>query len=167
MPSKIYSNVETALLFADSAQSGLAAQLTLSALPTGAGRYSVRYDRGAASHAGLYEWLLNFSLTGTNIAGASVEIYVVRSDGTYADGALTTADTAVAAASSAKRNNTLFAGLAIVDQTTTNVVMTGRGYFWLPSRYFSMFVWNATTLNFQTSTTLHQLYVTPVPDEVQ
>ena len=91
-------------------------------------------------------------------------MYVVRSDGTYADGAL---GTTTASLATDKRRNLLFAGLALVDQTSTNVVMTARGYVWVPSRYISMALWNATTLNFQTSTTLHQLYLIPVPDEMQ
>ena len=163
MANKVYVNPETALLFADAAQTE-DATLTLSALASGAGRYSARFDRGAGARAALYEWLLNFSLTGTNVVAAQVEVYVVRSDGTYADGALGTADAALV---TGKRNNLLFAGLAIVDQVTTNTVMSARGYVWLPTRYFSMAVWNATTLPFQTTTTLHQLYMTPVPDEIQ
>ena len=163
MANKIYTAIETAILFADAAQAE-DATMTLSALGSGAGRYSARFDRGAGSHAALYEWILNFSLTGTNVVGAQVEIYVVRSDGTNVDGALGTTDAALV---TGKRNNLLFAGLAIVDQVTTNVVMTARGYVWVPSRYISMGIWNATTLAFQTSTTLHQLYMIPVPDEVQ
>lgn len=163
MANKIYVNPETAILFADSAQAE-DATMTLSALASGAGRYSARYDRGAGARAALYEWILNFSLTGTNVVGAQVEVYVVRSDGTYADGALGTTDAALV---TGKRNNLLFAGLAIVDQVTTNTVMTARGYVWVPSRYISMGIWNATTLAFQTTTSLHQLYMVPVPDEVQ
>ena len=163
MANLVYSAIEAALLFADSAQVE-DATLTLSALASGAGRYSARFDRGTGSHANLYKWLLNFSLTGTNIVGATVEIYWGESDGTYADGGLGTTDAALA---TDKRKNLHLAGLAIVDQTTTNTVMTASGYLWTTSRYITMAVWNATTLAFQTSTSLHQLFLIPVPDEIQ
>ena len=163
MANKIYTAIETALLFADAAQAE-DATLTLSALGSGVGRVSARFDRGAGSHAGLYEWRLNWSLTGTNVVAATVEIYLASSDGTNPDGQIGTADAALA---TDKRKNLKLAGLAIVDQTTTNTVMTASGYIWVPSRYISMAVWNATTLAFQTSTSLHQLYLTPVPDEIQ
>ena len=163
MSNLVYSAIETAILFADSAQAEDEI-LTMSALASGAGQYSARYTRSGNSHAGLYKWLLNFSLTGTNIVGATVEVYWGESDGTYADGGL---GTTTAALATDKRKNLHLAGLAIVDQTTTNVVMTASGFFWTPSHNITMAVWNATTLNFQTSTSLHQFYVIPVPDEIQ
>ena len=163
MANKIYTAIETALLFADSAQTP-AATLTLSALASGAGRISARYDRGAGSHAAWYEWRLNWSLSGTNVVGATVEVYAATSDGTYMDGVLGTSDAALV---TGKRNNLKLAGLGVVDQVTTNVVMTASGYIWIAQRYISLGIWNATTLAFQTSTSLHQLYLTPIPDEIQ
>jgi hypothetical protein len=161
--SRIYTVRETAILFADSAQTE-DATLTLSALASGAGRVSARYDRGAGAIASLYEWRLNWSLSGTNVLLAAAEIWIFTSDGTNADGIVGTADAALA---TGQRNAGKLAGLALVTQTTTNTVMTSSGYVWIPSRYVSMGVWNATTLAFQTSTSLHQLYLIPVPDEAQ
>lgn len=161
--SLLYTLRETAILFADTAQAE-DATLTLSALASGAGRRSARFDRGAGAIASLYEWRLNWSLTGTNVLLAAAEIWIFTSDGTTADGNIGTTD---AALTSGERNAGKLAGLALVTQTTTNTVMSSSGYIWVPSRYITMGVWNATTLPFQTSTTLHQLYLTPVPDQAQ
>lgn len=161
--SRIYTVRETAILFADSAQTP-DATLTMSALASGAGRVSARYDRGAGAIATVYEWRLVWSLTGTNILNAAAEIWVFPSNGTNADGVVGTAD---AALTTGQRNAGKPAGLALVTQTATNTVMVSSQYIWVPSRYISLGVWNATTLAFQTSTSLHQLYLVPVPDAAQ
>jgi hypothetical protein len=161
--SKIYTSRESPILFADSVQTP-AATLTLSALASGAGRVSARYDRGAGSIATTYEWRLNWSLSGTNVLLAAAEIWVFTSDGTNQDGIVGTIDAALA---TGQRNAGKPAGLALVTQTTTNTVMTSSGYVSVLSRYLSIGVWNATTLAFQTSTSAHQLYLIPVPDAAQ
>lgn len=163
MASKLYTAIETGILFADSAQAE-DATLTLSALASLAGRVSARYDRGSGSHAALYEWRLHCSLTGTNVVGATIEIYAFPSDGTNPDGEIGTSDAALA---TDKRNNGKFCGLLIVDQTTTNVIMTASGLIYVPQRYISMGIWNATTLPLTTSTSAHGLTLTPVPWETQ
>lgn len=164
MPSKIYTAWETPILFADSAQTE-DATLTLSALASGAGRISAQYDRGAGSIAAWYEWFLVWSLTGTNVLGAVVEVYLAATQvSARVPGGVGTAD---AAFTTGKRNNLALAGFALVDQVTTNTVMYARGTVWVPGRYVSMGAWNGTTLPFQTSTTLHQLYLTPLADEIQ
>jgi hypothetical protein len=164
MANLIYTAIQTPILFADSAQAE-DATLTLSALATVTGRISAQYDRGAGSLASWYTWELVWSLTGTNVVGAVVEIYAaVTNVSARAPGGLGTSDAALV---TAKRNNLALAGFAYVDQTTTNTVMYARGTLWIPGRYVSMGVWNGTTLPFQTSTSLHQLYLTPLADEIQ
>jgi hypothetical protein len=163
MPSKIYTAFEGVITFADSAQTP-SAVLTLSALASGAGRISARYDRGTGSIATLYRWRATFQLTGTNVVGAAIELYVSSSDGTRPDGEIGTAD---AALTTDKRKNLIYAGTLIVDQTTTNTNMTASGVVWVPNRYFSVGVWNATTLPLTTSTSVHSVKFTPVPDESQ
>lgn len=161
--SKQYTVLETPLKFADSAQTP-DATFTLSALATGAGRISARYDRGAGAHAALYEWRCTITLTGTNVVGETVEWYIATSDGTNPDGQVGTAD---AALTTAKRNNLKLIGLTIVDQTASNTAMTASGWVWLPSRYLSLGTWNGTTLPFQTSTSAHTCLLTPQPLEQQ
>jgi hypothetical protein len=163
MPSALYLARGTPLLFADSAQAEDAI-LTLSALATVTGRVSARYDRGAGSLPGLFEWRLHCSLTGTNVVGAAIEVYCFTSDGTNVDGEVGTADAAFA---TDKRNNARPCGILAVDQVTTNVVMTASGIVLIPTRYFSMGIWNATTLPFTTSTSGHGLVMTPMYWETQ
>jgi hypothetical protein len=163
MPSKLYTALETALLFADSAQTE-DATMTLSALAAGAGRVSARYDRGAGSHAALYEWRIRWALTGTNVVGAALELFAFTSDGTNADGVIGTADAALA---SSLRDTTTPMGLAVVYQTTTNTVMVRSGYVYIAARYVSLGLWNATTLPLQTSTSVHGITLTPIPWESQ
>jgi hypothetical protein len=163
MPTDILLDIQAPILFADTAQAE-DVTLTLSALASAAGRVSARRDRGAGSQPRLHQWTLNWSLTGTNVLNAVVEIYCLESDGTYVEGGVATTDAAFA---SGLRGSVLPVGFARVYQTTTNVVMTAKGLFEIRSRYYQMAVWDATTLPFQTTTTLHQLYVNPLVDELQ
>lgn len=160
----------TPLLFADSAQSE-DVTITLSALAAGAGRYSARYDKNAlglsvtvngASVTAMpshWRWSCHVQLTGTNVVGAPIEVYIIRSDGTDVDGNLGTSDAALA---SDKRRNLLFAGILTVDQTSSNTTMTGSGIVEIPTRYFSLGLWNGTTLPFKTDTAVHGCYLTPL-----
>lgn len=164
MANKLYVVLESpVILFADAAQTP-DATLTLSALASGAGRVSARYDRGATAHAAWYEWRLRCQLTGTNIVGAAVEVYAFTSDGTNPDGEVGTADAAFA---TDKRNNAKPCGALFVDQVTTNVTMTASGLIWIPQRYISIGIWDATTLPFRTDTSVHRLVLTPLALEIQ
>lgn len=149
----------TPLLFADTAQVEDVA-ITLSALATVTGRVSARYDQGTGAKPALWSMQLHCALTGTNIVGATVDLYVFGSDGTYVAGEVGTADAALA---TDKRQNGMYVGSLVVDQTTTNVLMTSQPFtLFIPTRYFSVGVWNGTTLPFQTSTSVHGILVTPL-----
>jgi hypothetical protein len=156
MPSAIYQVLGTTLLFADTAQTEDVA-LTLTALGSGAGIVSALYDRGVGAKPAMYNAQLHCSLTGTNIVGAAVEIYCFPCvDGTNLDVTLN------AAFATDKRNNAKPVGLLVVSQTTTNVMMWSDVVsIVLPTRYFAMAIWNATTLPLTTSTTIHGLTMTP------
>ena len=158
MAVKTYLGLETPILFADAAQNEQAT-LTLSALAAGVGRVSARYDRGASAKAALYEWRFHCSLTGTNVVGATIELYAFTSDGSNPDGEIGTADAALA---TNKRQNGKPLGLLVVDQTTTNTIMTASGLVLLAQRYVSIGVWNNTALPFTTSTSAHGCVLTPL-----
>ena len=152
------------ITFADSAQTPTATW-TLSALASGAGRLSARYDRGAGAGPSVWEMRCKVSLTGTVTVGQTLELYLATSDGTDADGALGTADASLA---SDKRRNLLFVGVLVTDQTTTNVTMTASfRNIYLPQRYFSLAIWNNTSLPIETSTSKHRCQMTPVPIQMQ
>jgi hypothetical protein len=163
MANALYLVRGTPLLFADTAQTEDVA-LTLSALANGAGRVSAVYDQGSGAKPALWEWRLHLQLTGTNVVGAAIEVYCFTSDNSYEDGEIGTSD---AALTTSKRNNGKLAGQLIVDQTTTNTTMTASGTLLIPTRYFSMGLWNATTLPLKTDTAVHGLVMTPLYWELQ
>src|SRR4030095_6414518 len=105
--------------------------------------------KGAGSQPAQWGWTCSFTLSGTKIPGATLEIYVGWSDGTNADGALGT--TAAALATADKRRDLKLVGTVTVDLSDATVgnVMTASGMAWIPTRYFSPAVWNATTLSTQ------------------
>lgn len=139
--------------------------IDFSATASGAGKYSDRADLGAGAHAAQFAWSCQFSLTGTNVPGSYIEIYISWSDGTNADGALGTTKSTLTSAD--KRRNLKRIGTLVIDQATTNVVMNASGQAFVPTRYFTLAYWNATGLPFQTSTTLHRCQFTPIPWQMQ
>lgn len=166
MANKVYGIRETAITFADSAQTPTVS-VTLANLATLTGRYSPQHDRGTAAHAMTYIWRFTSQLTGTNIVGAEIELYLITASGTTAatiDGGLGTTDAALVAD---KRRNLKSIGSLVVDQVTTNTAMTASGYVFIPSRYISLGVWNATTLSLRNDTSVHTFTLTPAPWEIQ
>ena len=161
-PSKQFVAPVTAISFQDS---GGTVVLAWNGVAAGAGSSSARYDKGAGSQPAQYWWSCSVSLTGTNVPGAMVEIYVSLSDGVHADGALGT--TAAALASADKRRDLKLVGTVIVDQAASNVTMTASGMAWIPTRYFSVAFWNATTLPLQAVANTSSCTFVPSPFEMQ
>ena len=164
MANKIYNAIETAIVFADSAQTP-DANLTLSALASGAGRVSARYDRGAGSKAGVYKWRATFQMGTAGVVGQAIDLYLSSSDGTNPDGEEGTTDAALGSADSLK--NMIHIGSVTVDTTSTNTDITASGMCVIPDRYFSPVVDNNTDDALRTDTSVHSVSFTPVPLEVQ
>lgn len=161
-----YVRPGTPLTFGDSGQSGVVASttLTLTALAAGAGQASARYDKGAGAQPSRWHWACHMQLTGANVPTAPIEIYVGWSDGSNPDGGLGITTFALP---SDKRRNLKRVGTVVVDQTVSNTTMYGSGMADIPTRYFQVAVWNATSLPFATSTTAHACIFTPMPIEMQ
>ena len=164
MASKVYNAIETAIVFADSAQTP-DKNLTLSALASGAGRISAQYDRGAGSKAGVYKWRATFQMGTAGVVGQTIDIYISSSDGTNQDGEEGTSDAALGSADSLK--NMVLAGSVVVDTTSTNTDITASGLCVVPDRYLSVVVDNNTDDALRTDTSVHSVSLTPVPLEVQ
>jgi len=160
--SKQYVSRGTPVTWCDN---GCTHAMTLQNLATLTGRSGDRHDMGAGSTPAQWMWACSFTLTGTNVVGAPLEVYVAWSDGTYTDGALGTTNAALASAD--KRRDLKLVGTTVVDQTATNTTMTGSGMAWIPTRYFSPAVWNATTLPTQNVANTSSCAFTPVPPEQQ
>jgi hypothetical protein len=138
---------------------------TLSNRTSGTGRISARADLGAGAHAALWELRCRFSFTGTNVVGSALEVYLATSDGTNPDAEVGTADAALTAD---QRRALLFVGLLPVYQTASNTTMTvSFRNLYLPQRYVSAAMWNATGLPTETSTTKHRCVLTPMTPEMQ
>ena len=162
MANKVYREIETTLLFADTAQAETAA-LTLSALAAGAGRISARHDFSVTGSR-RFEWRATFQMATAGVVGEEIEIWLSTSDGTNPDGENGTADAALTVA---KLANMYYLGSVVVDTTSTDTDITASGTFELDARYASVVVFNNTADALRTSTTVHGVKITPVPDEIQ
>jgi hypothetical protein len=153
--SNQYILLESPIVFQDS---GGTVVFTLSNLLNGAGQYSARFDRTTAARTPYYFWRCTIQLTGTNVPGAQIEIYLGTSDGTNADGQLVTGGGGLA---TDKRNNLKLLGTVTADQATTNVSMTASGEFMTPSQYLTLAIWNGTTLPVRNSANTSTCSITP------
>ena len=161
-----YTLPGTPITFADSAQSPTYT-FTLSALGNGAGQYSARADKGTGAQPSLWQLSCHLQLTGTNVVAAALELYIAHWDsaGANSDGAL---GTTTASLATDKRRNLKLVGLLIVDQTSTNVTMsTNIANIYIPGRYFSLAIWNGTSLPLKTDTAVHGCAMTPMPNQMQ
>jgi hypothetical protein len=159
-----YTLPGTPVVFGDSFQTPNATW-TLSALASGTGRLSARFDKGTGAQPSLYEMRCRASLTGTLTIGQWLSFYVVTSDGTDQDGALGTGDALVTVE---RFRNLTLVGVLVVDQTTQNLTMTASfRNVYLPNRYVSLAIWNATTIPLETSTSKHRCTLTPMPIQGQ
>jgi hypothetical protein len=162
--SKIYSAPESVITFQDSSGSAV---LTLQNLGAGVGRYSARYDRGAGSRAA-WMWLrFVWQMETAGVVGETVEVYLIswHEDGSLSDGALGTSDAALTA--DLRRNLGNPALIGIVDKTATTTNIAASGLVFLPSRYVSIGVWNATADNLENTANTSIVSLTPYPFEQQ
>jgi hypothetical protein len=152
------------LLFADAAQVE-DVTLTMSAIAAGAGQCSNQYTKtGANLKSQNWEMRPHFQLTGTNVVGEVVEFYIATSDGSNVQGNITGSNGALA---TDKRKNLTFAGVVVVDQTTTNTTMAGAFPVRIEEGLFQVCFWNATTLPLRTDTSVHGIRMKPMDIEVQ
>lgn len=169
-PSKQYTTPGVPYTFADAGQTpaggGTLVQMTFSNLPTQQGRVSTRIDKGAGAQPSIWEARCRISLTGTNVLGQDLQYYIASSDGTDIDNGLSATDANFTSVDS--RRNLRYIGSLVVYQTTTNTTMYASfNGIYIPSRYFSVVIFNNTTLSTETSTTKHRCVLTPQPFEMQ
>jgi hypothetical protein len=164
MANKIYTAPETAILFADSAQTPTA-QITLANLAAGAGRVSAQHDKGSGSKAAWFKWRATFQFDTAPVVSETVLIYVSTSDGTDEDGQEGTSDAALGSTNSLP--NMQLIGVFIVTSTDASHDMTTSGICHIPDRYFSVVVHNNTADNLKNDTSVNTITFTPIPDEVQ
>jgi len=159
MANKIYAAPETAVTFKDS---GGSAVITLQNLATTAGRISARYDRGAGSLPRRYYWKFVFQTASAPAVGQGSFMWIVESDGTYADDNYGTADAAV----------TVFPRRRLLDWNWVTSASSGynfirSGITRIAQRYFSIIVQNGTSVSFTNTANVSYVTFIPVPEEVQ
>src|SRR5215475_1800281 len=152
--SKQFTAPGASIIAADSAQTPTVTW-TLAALASGAGRVSGRYDKGAGSQPSLWEMRCRISLNGAYVAGAMLEYYVATSDGTDVDSGVGTADAAI---TTEQRRNLTLAGVLVVNSALASLTTMYASFrnIYIPNRYFSLAIWNATTLPIENSTSKHR-----------
>lgn len=168
--TKIYGVRESAIIFRDAGQTPSAsAQMTLANLLAGQGRVSAQYDRGSGARAPTLCWRCTFALTGANIPGAALELYVATSDGTRVDGQVATTDSSLAALDTTRVYTMRPLGVFRVNQETTNTPMHGSGCSpeILPDQLISLVIVNRTTLPTQNSASVNRCEIIPTALEVQ
>ena len=169
-PSKQYTTPGVPYTFADAGQTpaggGTLVPMTFSALPSQNLQITDRVNKGAGAQPSLWEARCRLSITGTNVVGHDVQFYIASSDGTDIDNGLAATNTRSTSVDG--RRNLRFIGSLIVYQTTTNTtIFASFNNIYIPSQYFSLVVFNNTTLPIETSTTKHRCVLTPQPFEMQ
>lgn len=162
MPVYVRISDGTAKVFAPS---GGDVTFTPTSLADGAGRRSARLDLGSGARPSLYRWMAKTkfasALTANRIA---VEIYLVESDGTRADG--NQGDTDAAVSVSSKRANLQRIGSVVSDDTTSGEVQQASGYFRTSARYIQVVWWNASGVALTGTGSDHEFVIQPVNVEV-
>lgn len=161
MPNLIYLKPGTPLTWKDS---GGDAVITAQALAFGTGRVGARYDRGSAAKAKLHEVCVVCQWTASPIVGDALNVYLLESDGTFADDNVGTADAALTV-----QPVSGFVGSVIAKTASgaTNFIARFRDVP-LTQRYVSPAIWNASaTTNLQNTANVTSIIITPNPDEIQ
>lgn len=161
MPNKVYTAPETAVVFQES---GGNVVITLLNMLTGVGRVSARYDKGTGSQPSWWHWAATFQLDTTPVVGELINLYVALSDGTLEDGDVGTADAAILEPVLA---NLHFIGSVVVQVATATVDFRASGFIYIPTRYFSIAVFNKTADSLENTANVNTISMTPIPDEIQ
>lgn len=164
MANKIYVANETVITFQDS---GGDAVISLANLGTGAGQYSARYDRGSGSKAAWYRLRFIWQMETAGVVGETVEVYLSTwsEDGSYSDGGLGTSDATLT--SDLRRNLGNPALIGVVDKTSIATNIIKSELIFVPTRYITLAVWNATADNLENTSNANLLTLTPYPAELQ
>lgn len=161
MATKIYVHEESAITWK---ASGGSEAFTPTSLGAAAGRQGAYHDFGTAARSRRFAWRAALKPGGTRVVGERVEVYVVTSDGTYADNDDGTGDIAVSALD--KLRNLTLLGYIEIDENAA-VTMVASGDIELSHRYGAPVYWNASANSLSSTAGDFEFKLTPVPDEGQ
>ena len=168
MATKTYHVTEELLTFQDS---GGSAVLTLLNLAVSAGVYSARYDRGVGAKPGWARAWGKVQLETAGTVGEAVWVWVLpwSSHATpLAPGGLGTTAAALTADMRRNLNSSIPSFYVTTDKLTTATDIIGFApLLWLPTRYVTVAVWNATTDNLENTANASQISVEFLVEESQ
>jgi len=164
MANEILVKPGTAITWKDSGGTNV---ITLQNLGFGAGRVGAVYDKGAGAQEAWFHVHFVIQFETAPIVGEVVELYMLNHDGTNVPGNVGLIDAAVTVAN--KRNN-FHAPLIVVsaEAATADLNYETTGLAYLPMRYISPVVWNASAGdNLQNTANINVITMTPLVDELQ
>lgn len=138
--------------------------LSLANLAAGSGRISDRVDRGANSQPMVYKWRASFQCATAPVSTGYVDVLLSESDGTYTDGNISSADSAV---TFGQYINLQTIGDVRVQSAVANTSFVASGSCWITARYFQIGLFNRTTSDFRNLNNISRVLVIPMPPEIQ
>lgn len=162
--SEILVKPGTAITWKDSGGTNV---ITLQNLAFGAGRVGAAYDKGAGAQEAWFHVHFVLQFETAPIAGEVVELYMVSHDGTNIPGSVGAADAVVTVAN--KRFNLGVSPIIVIaEAATADLNYEAAGIVYLPMRYLSPVVWNASAGdNLQNTANTATITATPLVDESQ
>lgn len=140
-------------------------------IANGAGRISARADLGAFPRPTRYRWYAeNQCQATTPVVGYLIRYYLVfwDDDTTPGRGWGDTGTTDAAFNTENDLRNIRYIGSLVVDTAAADVIFSGGGEdIYIPYRYVSVVVWNASGASLTNDDTEHQFILTPVYTDVQ
>ncbi len=133
----------------------------------GAGRVGAQYDKGAGTQEAWFHVHVAVQFDTAPVIGECVEVYMLSHDGVNIPGSVGVADAAVTVAN--KRNNMHGSLIVVVaEAATADLTFDSAGICFLPLRYVSPVVWNASAGdNLSNHANLSAiLTMTPIVDEL-
>jgi len=163
MANKVYINAETEIVWTDT---GGDYAMDLGGLAAGSVRVGAQGDLGTFPHSGHFAWRVTIDGFDTApVVGEVVHIYVAPGRSTTdIDGDVGSSD---AAGATVDLPNLWHLGSAVVQTTTAADELIVSGTVFLPYRYVSPVIYNATADALLSTSDVHQFALTPIPPEVQ
>lgn len=161
----VYLTTKTAFTWKGS---GGDAVLSMTSVANGAGRLGGRLDLGAFPKPGWYRLFAEMKPQATPTVGNLIRIYLAHwnddSTPAWADGAVGSADAAFATENDLKN---LKLALNLRVENASSRLIRGSGLVYIPTRYVSPVVWNASGAALTTTATDHFIAITPIVDDIQ
>jgi hypothetical protein len=130
-------------------------------LADSAGSLSYRLDLGSTGRASLYKWIVRTKTSATMTPGKVLEVRLVTSDGTRADGNFSSVNQAVTDGNA--RQNAGLIGQVIADRATSGGdALIASGIVTIVDRYVQVMWWNSLGVSLTGLSTDHEFVLIPI-----